>query len=444
MNTRHRVTRWALLVATVLVAASSASWATNGMYLAGYGAEASGRGGTNIAIADRALGLQSNPAGIAQLQGNHFSVDLQVLMPDLDYSDPYGNSIEGESNSFFMPSFSYVRGGKGKKWTWGIGMFSQGGMGAHFKGYNYPPLVNNDETYSQVSFASLNPTVAYSFNDNLSIGLSGLLGYSMVEFRFWPETSSYFDADPPGPGPEDQAFFGMDLTEPAKTFNYAFRLGLMWRATPKWQFGFVYQTKTEGDYEDGELRLNTSALGDPASVTYGKTAVDGFTWPEQYGVGVQFRASQRVMLALDIKQYLWSDAMEVITVKGTEPDATFNPEVSVPFVFNWEDQTVYALGMDWRTTDALTLRFGYNHGDSPVPDETLNPLFPATTEDHITAGLGWTTKKGHTINFALENALENTQTNPTENQNINPFGPGATVGHSQWTVSLGYSYAFSR
>jgi hypothetical protein len=50
-----------MLLAAVL-AIPSAAMATNGMYLAGYGTEANGRGGTDIAIADRALGLQSNPA----------------------------------------------------------------------------------------------------------------------------------------------------------------------------------------------------------------------------------------------------------------------------------------------------------------------------------------------------------------------------------------------
>jgi hypothetical protein len=93
--------------------------------------------------------------------------------------------------------------------------------------------------------------------------------------------------------------------------------------------------------------LNTAALDDPIpdGVTYMKTAVEGFTWPEQYGVDVQFRPSQKVMFALDIKQLLWSDAMEVITVRGTEPDFEFFPsEFPVPFVFTWDDQTVYALG----------------------------------------------------------------------------------------------------
>jgi long-chain fatty acid transport protein len=79
-----------------------------------------------------------------------------------------------------------------------------------------------------------------------------------------------------------------------------------------------------------------------------------------------------------------------------------------------------------------------------VPNETLNPLFPAITESHATVGLGYTTKKGHTFNFALERAFEASQTNPTEDPRLNPFGPGATVDHAQWTVSVGYSWAFSR
>ena len=146
----------------------------------------------------------------------------------------------------------------------------------------------------------------------------------------------------------------------------------MWRATPQWQFGFVYQSKTEGDYDDGELVLNTSGLGGapfPQAVTYGTAAVEGFTWPEQYGAGVQWRATEKVMLALDIKQYMWSDAMELITVNATDPNTPGFPSPAPlpPFVFQWEDQTVYALGAEWRVSAPITLRAGYNHGDSPVP-----------------------------------------------------------------------------
>ena len=76
--------------------------------------------------------------------------------------------------------------------------------------------MNNDETFSEVRFASLNPTVAYSFNDNLSIGLSAILGYSDVQFRFWPGASTNGGTPPPETSDD---FYGMDLSEPAKNLQ---------------------------------------------------------------------------------------------------------------------------------------------------------------------------------------------------------------------------------
>lgn len=429
-----------VLLALIMVIPSPAL-ATNGMYLAGYGAEAQGRGGANIAVADRALGLQSNPAGIAQLMGNHLSVDFQFLMPKLSYyGDPLGNSIDAENQTFIMPSISYVRGGKDSRWTWGVGLLSQGGMGAHFKGY-VTPFGSVDETYSQVRFLTLNPTVAYNVTPDLSLGLSLNVGYSDVRFRFYPETSVYVPPGTPNWPPEGFAFFGANLSTAAQAFNYSARLGLMWRVNEMWQIGAIYQSETKGDFEDGTLYLDMSSIG-LGKVGY-DAAVDGFTWPEQYGIGVQFRPGEKWVLALDVKRYNWSKAIEVITVEGKNPDTDFAPadEVQMPFVFKWEDQTVWALGLEYRLSPALTLRGGYNHGDSPVPDETLNPLFPATVEDHASAGLSYTWK-GNTLNFALERGFENTQTNNNPDPNVNPFGPGATVSHSQWTLAIGYSLAF--
>ena len=138
------------------------------------------------------------------------------------------------------------------------------------------------------------------------------------------------------------------------------------------------------------------------------------------------------------------EPVELIQVVGTNPTSpTPFPEVEAPLTFLWKDRTVYAFGFEARATESLTVRAGYNHGLSPVPDETLNPLFPAITVDHATFGLGWTWD-ANTINFALEHAFEASQTNNTTDPMINPFGPGSTIDHSQWTVSIGYSRAFSR
>jgi len=299
----------------------------------------------------------------------------------------------------------------------GIGLISQGGMGATFKNY-CTPFNPSDETYSQVRFATINPTVAYSFTDNLSLGLTGNLGWSDVAFRFWPGSSS--DGNTPQDPTDD--FYGANLYQAASTFNYAARLGLMWRFHPNWQFGAVYQTKTEGDYEDDKLALNMNALiGD--DTLYSDASVMNFTWPEQYGIGLQWRPGEKWMLALDAKEYKWEDAVSLVTVEGKNPNQPLPSQaqtVQLPFA----------------------LRAGVNHGNSPIPDSSVNPLFPATTEDHATLGLGynWGT---NTFNFAIERAFESEQTNSNANPMLDPFA-GGTIKHSQWTVSVGWSKAFSR
>jgi len=433
MNTMRHAKRCLSALPLVLLMAAPA-FATDGMYLAGYGAEAAGRAGTNLAVADRALGLQANPAGIAQLQGQHLSIDGQFLVPKLDYSDPSGNALAAKSNVFAMPSIAYVRGSKNSPWTLGLALISQGGMGATFESYQ-TPFGTKDGTYSEVRFLTLTPTVAYAVNEDLALGASLNAGYSDVTFRFYPNTS-YFNS---GTG---YGFFGANLSGRAKAYNYSGRFGALWSVVPQVQVGAMYQTKTQGDYKNGTLGLNESALG-LGQVNYDAT-VDGFTWPAQYGLGVQIRPVNRWLLAADARRYQWSGAIEKIEVKGTNPDKSTPVTAPVmPFVFNWKDVWAVSVGAEFRATNAITLRGGYNFGENPVPDATLNPLFPAITQQHATAGVGYTWA-GNTVNLALERAFEASQTNPNTDPNVNPFGPGATVNHSQWTVSLGFSRAFSR
>ena len=438
-----RPTFWMLVALTLSLPVQAL--ATNGMYLAGYGSEAAGRGGANIAVADGALGLQANPAGIARLDGQHLGVALQLLAPSLQFryaGDSSGKAMDGEGKIFPMPALSYARGGKDAKWAWGLGLISQGGMGATFKKFS-TPFGTTDETFSEVRYMALTPTVAYNVTPALSLGLSANVGYSDVQFRFWPNTSFYSDGGTPDDRSDDMGFFGADLADRAWALNYGVRAGVMWAANERVQLGAIYHSRIEGDYENGTLRLDMSSLG-LGDVDYDAT-VSGFTWPEQLGVGAQVRPADRWLVAADLKFYRWSEAIELIEVKGTNPSNPSSPlaTVRMPFTFLWEDQWVYALGAEYKATEPLTLRAGYNYGASPVPDATLNPLFPATTRHHITVGAGYAWD-GNGVHLAVERAFEASQTNTNVDQNVNPFGPGATVAHSQWTVSLGFSKAFGR
>jgi len=410
--------------------------ATNGMYLVGYGAETTGRAGANLAISDRSLALNFNPAGLSQLQGQHWTANISLLAPSLKFQNGLNSSTDAEDRLFPLPALAYVRAGRETPWSWGVGFVGQGGMGATFKNLN-TPFGTRDETFSEVRFATLSPAVSYAFSDDFSLGAAVNVGYADASFRFFPRTS-FFNAQSPA-----NSFFGIDLSR-AKGLQTSFRGGAWWRPDPRLAVGAIYQTRTRSTFDNGDMTVNFTnhpLLGRKVSYT---AEVDGFTFASQAGLGFAWRPSSPWVVALDVKRYFWDSAIDTVRVKAKDPSVQGAPStLELPFVFNWKDQWVYALGADYRLSDRLTLRAGYNHGTNPVPSSTLTPLFPATTERHLTAGFGWLSGN-KTYDFAVERAFNKRLTNNNPDPQVNPFGPGARVDHSQWTVSLGVSWVLDR
>ncbi len=407
--------------------------ATNGMYLVGYGAETTGRAGANIAVADRTLALNTNPAGTSQMQGRHYSMNLSVLAPELSSGNAANSSLQAEDSYFPLPAIGYVSSRHDSKWTWGLGLVAQGGMGATFENAN-TFFGTRDQTYTEVRFATLTPTVSYALTDTMSLGAALNLGWADASFRFYPQTSYFNQSDPAN------SFFGVSMQR-AGGPQASLRLGWLWQAHPKLSLGAVYQTETNSTFDNGKMVVNFAAhpqLG--RKVTY-DAEMDGFTFASQAGVGLAWRPEDRWVLALDVRRYFWDSAIDTIIVKATNPNVQGAPaEVVLPFVFDWKDQWVLAVGADWRATDRLTLRAGYNHGQDPVPDATLTPLFPATTTRHASLGLSWLAGN-RVYDFGVERAFPKEQVNNNLDPRVNPFGPGAWVDHEQWTVSLGVSWA---
>ena len=431
----RRITAILVIGAALALCAGAPALATNGMYMVGYGAETIGRGGANIAISDRSLALSFNPAGIAQLQGNHATLNISVLNPSLEYENMLNGPVKSESASFPMPAFSYVRGSKESPWSWGVGLIGIGGMGAHFKGLN-TPFGTVDETFTEVSFGAITPTVAYAVNDDMAFGLTLDIGYGQASYKFYPDTS-FFNTMAP-----EYSFFGMDMDN-AAGMQYAARLGWWWRPDPKFSIGVIYQTETESTFEDGTMTMNFEAHPFLQQRVKYDAEMDGFTFSAQAGIGFAYRPTDKLELAFDVKRYYWDHAINTITVYATNPEIQGAPDITVPFIFNWEDQWVFAVGADYRVNDKVTLRAGYNYGENPVPDETLNPLFPATVENHASLGAS-IYSKSITWEFGLERGFEAENTNNNPNPQVNPFGPGSTVRHDQWTVAFGLSWAWAR
>ncbi|MGD9709544.1 MAG: OmpP1/FadL family transporter, partial [Halothiobacillaceae bacterium] len=203
---------------------------------------------------------------------------------------------------------------------------------------------------------------------------------------------------------------------------WAFKLGAHNKINNAWSIGATYHSKTNIDAMTGSGTIS-DFLGNTAYA--GEFRVKDFQWPETYGVGVAWNVSDKLMLAADIKRLKWSESMK---------DFTFGPkgmEMTAPQ--DWDDQTVYMIGAQYMITPTVALRAGFNYAENPVPDSTLNYLFPAIVEQHYTLGVGWNIGGGHTLAASVAYAPEVEQ-----DSTLMPV----TMTHSQTTWRVNYNYNF--
>ncbi len=383
------------------------AWATNGMNMISFGGQEAGMAGASLGVSDNPVAMNNNPAGLSQIKGQEISLGLSALMPNLEHKDMFHNDVDGEKNIFLLPMVAYAHRLQGSPWTFGLGLFGQGGMGAEFKNLN-TAFGTRDETYTNVAYAKVTPSLAYQVNDKFSLGAALNVGYSAMEMKFFPNTVM--------PG----MFYGMNL-ENVYGFGYGVKLGAQYKATDKVTLGLVYTSKSSLDFKHGDMTF--TGLGKYSA------EVTGFNWPQSVGAGVAYRPTHKWLLALDLTWYNWKNAMDQVDINTSAP----GPLSDVRFDMNWKDQVVVAVGAAYKLTDLWTLRAGYNYGNNPVPAENLSPLFPAIVEHHLTLGVGYKLNANWSIDAAVEHAFGNSVTYTNLGT---PFGMNAEEVHDQNTVAV--------
>jgi len=110
--------------------------------------------------------------------------------------------------------------------------------------------------------------------------------------------------------------------------------------------------------------------------------------------------------------------------------------------FGWKSIDVWKLGFEYQANKALTLRAGYNHGDSPIrsSDITFNFLATAVVQDHLTLGMTYAVTPTSELSLSYLHAYEKSQSGPT-----NSYFGGGVVGGTEtiklYEDSLGIAYS---
>jgi long-chain fatty acid transport protein len=161
-----------------------------------------------------------------------------------------------------------------------------------------------------------------------------------------------------------------------------------------------------------------------------------FDIPENYAFGVTIQAAPALMLALDYQRINYS-AVKAIgnqMMQGGPLGADNGPG------FGWADLNVFKVGVEWKQSQNLTLRAGYNHTNNPVSSAnvTFNIIAPGVITDHYTLGATYKLDDKSDLTFAYMHAPKNTVTG------VSGLNPAATetIRMSQQSLGVQYGWKF--
>ncbi|WP_372798839.1 OmpP1/FadL family transporter [Pontiella sp.] len=367
------------LITTALLAAAAAAptFATEGINLIGVGPIQQGTAGAGVASAKDSTWLILNPAGLTDVDRS-VDTSLQLFAPVRTVDYGMGAGETEDDSAFIIPSISTSFGCcHGENGSIGLGIYGTSGMGVDYSPAG--PL----GSMTELSVAKMTATYAYKFGDSgLSLGAGPIFVLSRFKTDMMGSSGDWDTAYGAG------AIIGINQ-----------HLGRLTIGGSYMSEQFMSSFDTEYD----------SLLGDNMNL------------PQQLTVGAAYNVLDNVELALDYRWTGWSS----LDVMGDS--------------FGWDDQHIVKAGVTWGVSDALALRAGISHGNSPIKDEDvlMNSLFPAIVETHLACGLSYAWED-ISVHFAYVHALENELTGTNA-----PMMPGeTTISMYQNSFTLGATYRF--
>lgn len=428
--------RYNYLAPAALIAAALPfnSFATNGYQLIGIGAHQKGLGGAVTAMPQSAMTAVSNPAGAARI-GSRADFSMEAFMPtrDVDFTAMGGASGKSAVDMYGVPAIGWTAPvSDGSNVYFGGGMYGTSGMGVDYAstvmapGYFTDPSnpatfvadpVNWDG-YSNISFWQMAPVLAWNVDNKLSVGATLNIDYQSASFKQRAVTDT---------GVVLQNF---DLSRSASGFGYGIGFGVLYDISKMITVGASYKSKQEFEpleYQLGKGDITANGTQLPAG-TY-KLDLD---FPQQAAIGLALRATPTLTIAADVKWIEWSDTMNKLAVEG--------PGVTVAMDPGWNDQTVYALGVDYKVNSKVNLRAGYNYAEAPfgAAEVSRNLLLPAIVETHYTVGGDVKLNNHWELAFHYMYVPESTLKAPAND----PMLPGAEISLSERSAGVNIGYRF--
>lgn len=412
--------------------APSVAYATNGMFMIGYGTKSRGMGGIAIATPRDSLSPTANPANLSAI-GGQFDVGIDFFTAEVTGSL---GSVESDSNvDLFKVDNFYPMPAVGvslplnEKFTLGFSMIPTGGGATQYDKNFYQAALDGTTPPDMgvtLIVSHIYSTLAYKFNKQHSFGASLIIGAQV----FKAEGLELFDTFTQTQGTL------VGFTDQGYDYSVGAGLEFGWLGTfDKLNVGVAYQTKIYMQEFDKYNELFAEG-GD-------------FDAPAIFGVGINYAVTPAWSLGADITYTFYED---VASIANRGPNLAGDPDgplggdehkLGLPagLGFGWENQTVFKLGTEYQFSEKWIGRAGWNYGKSPIDEDTqimFNLVAPAISQNHLTLGGTYVISPTMELNGSYVHAFEFKQSGPTYVSD-----DGSNLGSLEMTQnSLGISFTY--
>lgn len=394
-----------ILIALICAIAAPSAMATNGDILIGIGTER-GMGGAGIGSKgmDAAGSAHMNPASITSFDNAKVGIGATLFLPSTSANATLppnaATSSKSKATSFVVPTTGFVIPFK-ERFAVGMAFYGISGMGVDYVNQDvggtsnfaaqaapYGNFVGAMDFITTKQLFQFAPSFAYEIiDDKLSVGISPLINYGMIDF---------------GQGLQSSIHVAAKIGVQAHPLSWL-SVGLTYKSISPLKYKRVYDFTGDGTKNDLKLYQ-----------------------PQEVGFGVSVRPLEKLLLLVDGKWINW---------KGADGYKDFD----------WKDQYMIAFGAQYDVADWVSVRAGYNYASSPVKnhsgfaagtdmavhglgadERTVQGMrfnsgqagefayeafrvvgFPAIVEHHLTAGATFNLSQKYAISLSYMHAIKN-------------------------------------
>jgi long-chain fatty acid transport protein len=273
-------------------------------------------------------------------------------------------------------------------WTFGLGMYVPFGLITNYED-NFQGRYYGD--HSEVRVVTLQPTLSYRVNDQLSIGFGPTIN------RIDGELTSALRNPLPGAGDGEVKIKGDDLA-------LGFNAGLLFEFSPSTRVGLTYHSKV-----DYTLKGDTEVAG-PGFVinsSAGKyNASLDLTTPESVDFSITHELNADWTLYACSTWTRWSRLEEIRVDNQGVGGFLAGNLTTITEAQTGHDTWAHAVGAAYMLNSQWTLRAGLAVDQSPTNNTDRSPRIPTGDRTIVSLGAGWSPNDEMTIDLAYSYLME--------------------------------------